>query len=396
MLQLMVGMAGAMAVFRWARWGEFLCWLVLATVLCGPASAAANLDYQASRWVTDRENATFDQAAADALREVVVRVTGFSALGDNNELDAALQQPRPYIQQFRYDREQRQSSADAMPEDGHRLTIHFAKKEVDLLVRRAGLPIWTGKRPELLAWIAVEQPSGRQVLSAGGDDLLANQVLDVAHRRGLPLSLPLYDLQDQMAASPGDIWGLFQQPLRVATQRYGTDNFLMAKLHRPQRGEWRFSGFWQEDGQSAWLELSAPSAEEALQQAVHQLTDQLAQRYSVVLDVANASLERLLVVGVTDLQAYAQLVDYLSKLVPVRRTLLRRAEAAEVEFALELESDREQLRQLLIRDRRLLELSRPDEDSGSRVLIFPPDGGAPETAPVPPDTTPALRFRWQG
>lgn len=389
-----------MAVYRWAGWGTCLGWMVLVGWLAAPGVVAAAEGYQASRWVADRETATFDQAAADALREVVVRVTGVSALGDNSELNAALQQPRPYIQQFRYDRESRATGGDPVSQPGHRLTIHFASKEVDLLVRRAGLPIWTGKRPELLAWIAVEQSQGRQVLAAGGEDGLSTVVLETAQQRGLPMSLPLYDLQDQMAASPGDIWGLFQQPLVVATQRYGTDNYLMGKLYNPEPGEWRFTGLWQEGAQSAWLELRATSAEEALQRAVHQLTDQLAQRYSVVLDVANASLERLMVSGVNDLQAYAQLVDYLGKLVPVRRALLRRAQAEDVEFALELESDREQLRQLLIRDRRLVEVPggavRPILPVIGEGAPLTQPGQFPATLPAVPEALPVLRFRWQG
>ena len=55
----------------------------------------------------------------------------------------------------------------------------------------------------------VEQDTQRTLLGDSGDSELSTALLRQAQRRGLPLALPLLDLQDTMQVSPGIVWEIF-------------------------------------------------------------------------------------------------------------------------------------------------------------------------------------------
>ena len=47
---------------------------------------------------------------------------------------------------------------------------------------------------------------------------------------GLPVSLPLMDLDDNMAVTATDVWGRFADPVLKASQRYGAEMVVLGKL----------------------------------------------------------------------------------------------------------------------------------------------------------------------
>ena len=58
------------------------------------------------------------------------------------------------------------------------------------------------------------------------------QLKQTAKERGVPLSLPLMDLTDNVNISTYDVWGRFVEPLRKASTRYGVDNIIGARVYR--------------------------------------------------------------------------------------------------------------------------------------------------------------------
>ncbi|GIS19342.1 MAG: hypothetical protein CM15mP120_12580 [Pseudomonadota bacterium] len=69
-----------------------------------------------------------------------------------------------------------------------------------------------------------EQDTQRTLLRDGGDSELSTALLRQAQRRGLPLALPLLDLQDTMQVSPGIVWGIFCRPWQPLLTAMGLSN----------------------------------------------------------------------------------------------------------------------------------------------------------------------------
>ena len=63
-----------------------------------------------------------------------------------------------------------------------------------------------------------------------------------AQRRGMPLQLPLLDLEDQTQLTPADLWSDYQPAIRQASARYPHDVIVVGRLRAQTDGRWR--GAW--------------------------------------------------------------------------------------------------------------------------------------------------------
>lgn len=70
---------------------------------------------------------------------------------------------------------------------------------------------------------------------------------------GLPVSIPLMDLDDNMAVNATDVWGRFADPILKASQRYGAEMVVLGKL-TPEGDKWSID--WGLYGPKAGGELS--------------------------------------------------------------------------------------------------------------------------------------------
>jgi hypothetical protein len=82
-------------------------------------------------------------------------------------------------------------------------------------MRDAGITLWTANRPTILAWVVLSEEGRRGFLTPDTDPLSVQTLNDAFRRRGVPLQLPLYDLEDAAAISPGEAW----RQSSVATDR---------------------------------------------------------------------------------------------------------------------------------------------------------------------------------
>jgi uncharacterized protein len=94
-----------------------------------------------------------------------------------------------------------------------------------------------------LAWVVVEDDAGERRCSAGSEHPVADGLRERARERGLPLQLPLMDLDDQLAVDPAAVWGRLSQTLQPASERYGADIVLVGRLQ--QLPDQRWVGSWE-------------------------------------------------------------------------------------------------------------------------------------------------------
>jgi len=330
--------------------------LLLSLLLIPLLAGATRLQglFEAEVEATGRDNAARDAALRLALEELLVRLTGSRAALQTEAAASLTKEPGRLVEQFRFI----EAPAGEEQPKQLRLWVQFDGVSLSRQLRQAGLPYWGAVRPDILAWLAIDDRGRRYLLSDSNEPSVAAMLTQAAQRRGLPLTLPLLDLEDRQAVKFTDVWGGFFGAVTAASERYRPQVILTARLARDAPdGEWRAN--WQlADGphQQNWR-THAASLATVLDSGVADAGEWLAQRYAVV--ATQAGLRTLVVEGVRDLQDYARVLRYLASLSPVDRVDVLRVEDQDVAFKLALSADEHNLRQVITLGRVLQQTADP-------------------------------------
>ncbi|GGW95866.1 DUF2066 domain-containing protein [Alteromonas halophila] len=201
-------------------------WLVLMALasLSEVAGAAKMVDTTVGRVTVENQSQSVQQSARrEALAQVLVKMSGNPSVLESSDVTAALRRSQAYLRSYRFEDK----------DQGLIYVATFDEQALSSLLRNAALPVWGNRRPQTLLWLAVKEDSGkRYILDDAQPREWVDTLFDTAQRRGVPVSLPLMDLQDNQTISIYDVWGRFADALRNASERYGTDNIIGARLYR--------------------------------------------------------------------------------------------------------------------------------------------------------------------
>ena len=284
-------------------------WLTLLLLcLSGTAALAQTQDlYSGEVQVADESPGARNGALAEAMQQVLVRVSGRSDIMSDQGARAVLAKASALVQQFRYRSVPAPGDAD-QPAQKY-LSARFDPAAVRRAMSQQGLPVWEGRRPRVLMWVAAEQGASRRLLNIA-DDAATREALDRrAAARGMPLQLPLLDLEDQSAITAADVWAGYASAIREASSRYPHDAILTGRLRKQPGGRWSADWtLWQDDRSQLFGTGGADQAQ-ALVAGIDVAQDRLAAR-----PVAQAGAQgavRVSVSGVSGLGAYAHLLQRL-------------------------------------------------------------------------------------
>ena len=303
--------------------------------------------YEAEVFVVDKTEASREAGLGDALAAVITKVTGRRNPRSNAAIADATASPGRFVQQFRY--RQEQAAADIGIQEAPRwyLWARFDSGVVDGLIRDAGWRIWGRLRPEVILWVALEQSGERRILGGEESVDLAVVMRDAARLRGVPVVLPLLDLEDQSRLRTSDIWGGFNERIRVASDRYQANVILAARVYRllPSLWEGKFSLTIGDDiqewtGQGDILEL-------VLSDAVNEVADRLALRFAGPGMLVDADGFRVVINGVRGVADYARALEYLGALEQITEVSVTRVVADEVRFQVQARGGKESLVNLI-------------------------------------------------
>jgi len=316
--------------------GLLLCLCLLPLAAPAPAAEVKGL-YEAEMYVPDQSRRERGLAMSAALAEVVTRVSGRPDARLRPGVAKAIRQSARLLQQYRYRAlPPALREADLPGDDPQRIFFRFDRLAVDRLLRDNGLPVWGATRPVVLAWVVVEDTAGRRLLAADNPQPLRGAVVEAAQRLGLPLILPLMDLQDETRVSVGDVWGRFLEPVRRASQRYHPEVLLLGRLFRDPSGDWQADWRVDEDGVGEQWHSDGALADEAVNAGMLRLLDWLSARYAP-LDQGEAGRQLIFtVLGVHSLADFARVDRYLRSLQQVATVQPRVFADDRVEFVLAL------------------------------------------------------------
>lgn len=311
--------------------------------------------YTARVAVEDR--GALDPALAQAMRAMLVRLTGLRRPERSPGVKEALGDPERFVQQYRFE-----SDSD------FGLTVKFDPGAVDGLVDGLGLGRWSRVRPRVIVWLAVEDERGRKAYVEPASRAAA-AIGARGRERGMPFIVPVFDIEDRVTLPVSMLWGGFPEPIERASRRYAADAVLAGRAYRDESGYWKAR--WTLFGDpTREFRTDGDTLETAIGEGLHQVADRFADRFARRGAEATSALVGLTVTGVDRLEDYARLMRYLGSIDIVESVQVARIDTEHLRIRARVRGGRPALAELVALGRTLA--PRPDEtgEGGEPVLSY--------------------------
>lgn len=366
---------------------QFLCLVVVLSlvVLAGPARAVEVQGlYSQAVPVTDEGAQSQKGDMSRALARVLVKVSGRQKVLSNPAIQKALREPENYVQQFGF------RSGSGLDRQQY-FQADFNEEAINNLLRSAGLAIWGANRSPTIIWLALDNGSGRSIVSSSGN--LAAAFAGGFQDRGVPVLFPMLDVEDASVITAADLWGGFNDVVSKASRRYGTESILTGRLTR--NGE-LYNGrltLLFRDSVARTSEVSGLDGAGVAGLAANLVGATLSDHYAIDASQNSGNLV-LLVENITNLEAYAALGSYLEQLTAIRDVSVRKVRGNTVELELVVDGSQNQLVETFALERKLVPVAKP-VDYLSKPAAPPSEPVAPPSESVAPPSEPEpMIYRW--
>lgn len=272
-------------------------------------------------------------AWGQGLEQVLIKASGNENIASNNVIKKALSHGSNYLVQFKY----------GTLNDEASMVMDFNSAQVTSLLSQADTIYWPAERENILVWLVDDNGSERQVGWEQSDLESMNHLQSASNYFGLPITLPLGDMDDLTSISATDLWGDFSDPLSQASQRYPSDAVLVLKVsHEASQAQvnWQLYDLAPEkiaSYQAAPLSGSeSGSMSDAIRIAIAKVSAYYAQQNKAV---ANQKVDDSLqasfsgIYNVADFFALERLLKSLNSVASVK---VRSIQGSQVNFTIEL------------------------------------------------------------
>ena len=212
----------------------------------------------------------------------------------------------------------------------------FDRQTINQHLYDAGIPVWGVNRPATLLWLAIENGGDRYLVGGDNSPDIQTSVNDQAHRRGLPLNIPLLDLQDQGALAVADVWGDFSDMIFKASARYQSDAILVGRVYAVAAGQWQSHWtLYHRDSVTSW-ESGQGSQDAAIAAGIDGATAEFVKRYALKLTPGVGNTVLLSIENINSLADYARVTKYLQSLDPVADAQVEQVEGSNASFLIKV------------------------------------------------------------
>lgn len=334
--------------------------------------------YDAEKPVAERSEAELKRAAAEAMAEVLIRVSGQQGVVQHPRLRAALDEARSYLRTFRFERRSlKDEAAGNSGVDGEAvsgnpemdepagggdietetvLLVSFIPSRITGLLQEVGLPVWTDKRPEVLMWLSVDQDGSRQFVSRASHPKLVERLEAQAERRGISYRFPILDLRDSSALSPAQVWRLDTIAVRSASRRYKSKHVVVGRMSALSGERWLGDWVYLAGGKRELIsEGTGVDQLDFGRKVADAVAGAMAETYAIRGSGLGASTITVHLSGIEDFASYADAVSYLEGLAAVEHANVQWQAGENILLSLQLRTAAERLQDYLALDNRLLE-----------------------------------------
>jgi hypothetical protein len=312
-------------------------------------SAAIITDlFKAKIEISDQSDKNQNKAFSRGLEKVLVKVRGKEDLLSNATVKQALFNASRLIRSYRYEIEGSQLF----------LVIEFDENSVQSLIRKAGFAVWGKRRPDTLVWLVMDGDNAlnKQILTIDSQPDLYTKMALIASSRGIRLVAPIWDLDDRQALSLYDIWGGFSRQINDASERYGVQSILSARIYKtPQDSKtpravirktlWSADWTLFDNGRFGSGKIQGVDPLTIASQLTDLLADSLSQTYAIDLQGLSPSdsISQVIINNVFTLTDYVQVLAFLNSLSVVDSAQLISQQGPRAIFELRLVGDAEDL-----------------------------------------------------
>jgi hypothetical protein len=308
-----------------------IVWMCLAGLCVGEAAAALTRAemYQATAPVADRSEAAQTAAFQNAMKIVLIRVTGRRTADEDPTLSSLVSNARRYVQQYR-----------AAPDS--QLWVAFDGPAIERWLTQNGQPLWGHERPTTLVLLGVQTgaQNGSVVTTDEASDL--KSAIDAAAAvRGVPLVWPSgAELQkfhiDYSAVSAGS-----PSTFAEIARRMGSDGVLVGRASSVSaNANVRWTHFFQDRS----------SEYSGTLEGVNRAADLYAGMFAASGALVPVDIE---VSGLNDLRDYASLESYLESLTFISHVSVESLAGDTVRFRLSTRGGLDSLQRALSLNGRL-------------------------------------------
>jgi hypothetical protein len=310
--------------------------------------------------VVDQSDQHRKQAASDALAKVLVRVTGLKRTAQDIRLKGLLSNAEAYVQSFYYESSKELILYRDQEVQASTLVLSFSSKELEKLLRSYELPIWPANRPSILVWMVQDSVAGRTITPLDGDSEMGSLLASVSDEMGLPLVLPMLDLQDQQSINTKQLWDLDFTSIGKASQRYLVDAILVGRYSQTSSGLWLASWSLLHKGRQLLFDGQGQTQAELIDAGLTEVTEYLAGLYSIVTDDSMTNALTMAVSGINNFADYVELLAYMDGLAVVNKSMPAAVRGNELVLKIYLNGDLALLLDALELDNKLGEDSTVD------------------------------------
>ncbi|WP_259394922.1 DUF2066 domain-containing protein [Shewanella sp. SR44-3] len=327
--------------------------------------------------VASRANNVKAKALAEALASVFLKNSGTPAVLAHPLVKMQLKQPEVLLVQYSYT----EVNGELF------LTANFDHQRIINTLRQADLPVWGSQRPLTLFWLALDE-GPEKVLLADSSVSHLRQELDLSSRnKGIPVLLPVMDLDDLMAVNVTDVRGMFVEPVAKASNRYQADYFAMADFDK-QGSQINFTLALYDKTRTNGVLMpllrqqgQAQDYQQAAKDVMEILANYFVSQYAIAATGEDNETE-VTFIGLSKMTQTVALESYLRQLSAVKNLKVSQIKGDSISYQLELFGTVEDLQRLLNLDPRL----SPIDSQGSVDAYYAPqDASAQE-----------LLYQWRG
>lgn len=306
-----------------------------------------NAIYKADLPVASQSANERDQMLPDALAQVLTKVSGTTQVLDNPAIKTQLKDASSLMQEYSY---QKNTGNTAKP---YRLIVQFDSEAINKILTDANIPIWGANRPLITVWIDDELANhSPELIDNSSQNAILNLLKTEADNRGLPIIFPMMDVTDMNIVSSNDFVTQNVPNLQKASERYGSDAILLARIMHSDTGITVQAKLIL--GKDVWgWNLSDKTMAPIMTTLVDTVTHALAERYATAVKPTIQENMTLKVINVAEEDDFSHMMNYIEHLTPVSDVQIVRVEGNEVILSISLRATRDSFLQALMIGKKL-------------------------------------------
>ena len=285
--------------------------------------------------VADQSEQGRRQGISNAMKGVLIKLTGDREIINRAAVIDIVREAERFIRQYEY----RQMSVEDPenpdnPERRLRLWVRFNKTALQSRLRDYGISQWGQERPTTLAWLVIQDETGRNFVSQDSYPDIIEQLNIQASQRGIQLIYPLLDLEDTLQVKTSDVWVGFNDIVILASERYQPDAVIIGAMEKQGDDQWFARWTTNIKNQVTSWDSPVQALETALNAGVDGLADRLAQNYAQPVYQGQASSFDIVVGDIGSYERYVKVMEYLSGINSVSEVLLKSATPDQMIFTI--------------------------------------------------------------